>query len=104
MQAARRLARVPAEALAEFSAGVDRAHAGAGALLAAVARPWSIQPSPARRHAAHRQFARSGAERALVWLRRSTFRKRTSLRGRAAGSARRISAGVDRSRAGERRL
>ena len=72
---------------------IERVREGSDALVAqAIAEATAGPESTA--------VCRTAAERALVWLPQAHLRKRTSLRGRAARSARGISAGADRARAG----
>ena len=72
------------------------------AALAGVARPWSIQPSPWRLPppSAPAACAKRRGTRSRPSAQERRYASSPPLRGRAAGSARRISAGVDRARAG----
>ena len=87
-----------AEALAECPpARIGRGRGDAS--LAAVARPWSIQPSPKRRrHGSHRRPNRR-ATRPSFGCAGTPYASSTPLRGRAGRSARGVSASVGRARA-----
>jgi hypothetical protein len=93
-RAARRLAGAPAEEVAAFPPGVDRARAGrarSGSPSSSLAAPALAEATAGTERTG--SLPRPAVERALVRLRRSASRGSTPPRGRAGRSARRISAG-----------